>query len=244
MGLSGFLFISWRLFEMITLIPIVGMLAWFVHGYVDSNQLTPTSILLLFIVSVLALAWVFFTLIGYLRARHDAFFVAAVDLAFVASLIAAVVVLRGIGSANCSNFDNSNIYRNLGVFGQYGQASGSRWADNLNKNCSMLKASWAFAIINIIAFMVTFVRFYPFTAQQRILLTLIINSSSLSSSTVTTATTTKFESSARLAKSTIPGTDTVVQQAEITEAVATNTDLAVAEGAISALAADGSTMYD
>lgn len=158
MGVSGFLFISWRLWEMITLIPIVGMLSWFVHGYVESNQLTPTPILLLFIVSVLALAWVFFTLIGYLRARHDAFFVAAMDLAFVGALIAAVVVLRGIGKANCSNFTSADIYLDLGVFGQYGrEGSGSRWGVNLNKNCAMLKASWALAIIDILAFVVTFV---------------------------------------------------------------------------------------
>jgi glucan phosphoethanolaminetransferase (alkaline phosphatase superfamily) len=157
MGLSGFLFISWRLWELVTLIPIVGMLAWFVHGYVQSNQLTPNFILVLFIVSVLALAWVFFTLINYLRARHDALFVAAVDLGFVAALIAAVVVMRRIADADCTNFESGSIFIDLGPFGYYGRQGGSRWAFNVNKNCAMLKASWALAIINIIAFFVTFV---------------------------------------------------------------------------------------
>lgn len=158
MGFSGFLFLSWRVFEIITLIPIVGMLGWFVHGYVDSNQLTPDFILVLFIVSVLALAWAFFTLVSYLRARHDALFVALIDLGFLGALIAGVVLLRGIADADCANFTSGNIYINLGPFGYYGrQGSGSEWALNVNKNCAMLKASWALAIINIIAFFVTFV---------------------------------------------------------------------------------------
>ena len=105
MAISGFLFLSWRIFEIIILVPIVGMLAWFVSNYVSANQLTPNYILVLFIVSVLALAWAFFTLISYFRARHDALFVALVDLAFVGALIAGVVVMRFIASANCSNFE-------------------------------------------------------------------------------------------------------------------------------------------
>ncbi|SMQ50172.1 unnamed protein product [Zymoseptoria tritici ST99CH_1A5] len=157
MGVSGFLFISWRLFELVTLIPIVGMLAYFVHGFVERNQLTPNFILVLFIVSVLALAWVFFTLISYLRARHDALFVAFVDLCFVAALIAGVVVMRRIANADCANFETGSIFVNLGPFGYYGRQGGDRWALNLNKNCAMLKASWALAIINILAFCVTFV---------------------------------------------------------------------------------------
>lgn len=158
MGLSGFLFLSWRIWEIITLVPIVGMLGWFVHGYVDSNTLTPNFILVLFIVSVLALAWAFFTVVSYLRARHDALFVAVIDLGFVGALIAGVVLLRGIAGADCANFESGSIYLNLGPFGYYGrQGSGSEWALNINKNCAMLKASWALAIINIISFFVTFV---------------------------------------------------------------------------------------
>lgn len=160
MAISGFLFLSWRIFEIITLVPIVGMLGWFVNGFVDNNQLTPNFILVLFIVSVLALAWAFFTLISYLRARHDAIFVALVDLAFVGALIGGVVELRGIASANCSNFTSGDVYVNLGPFGYYGRdGSGTSFGVNVNKTCAMLKASWALAIINIIAFFVTFVSF-------------------------------------------------------------------------------------
>lgn len=145
MALSGFLFLSWRIFEIVILIPIVGMLAWFVHNYVAANQLTPNYILVLFIVSVLALAWAIATLVNYLRARHDALFVAAIDLGFVGALIGGVVTLRFIANQNCSNFNF------------YISNNGSDASANINKTCAMLKASWALAIIAILAFFVTFV---------------------------------------------------------------------------------------
>jgi hypothetical protein len=145
MAFSGFLFISWRIFEIIMCIPPVGMLAWFVHQYVRVNQLTPDYILILFIVSVLALAWTLFTLVSYLRARHDALFVALVDLGFVGAFIGAVVTLRFIARQDCGNL-------NAGV-----TTSGSYFDWRVNKTCAMLKASFAFGIILIIAFFVTFV---------------------------------------------------------------------------------------
>ncbi|KAM0692312.1 hypothetical protein Q7P36_008513 [Cladosporium allicinum] len=156
MAVSGFLFVSWRIFQLVLLIPIVGMLAWFVHGYVESNQLTPNFILVLFIVSVLALAWCFATLFNYLRARHDALFVALIDLGFVGALIGGIVTLRGISNADCSSFSSGSLYVDLGPFGYYGRQSNSPWAVNINKTCAMLKASWALAIIATLTFFVTF----------------------------------------------------------------------------------------
>ena len=145
MAISGFLFLSWRIFEIIITVPIVGMLGWFVHQYVRVNQLTPDYILVLFIVSTLALAWAFFTVISYLRARHDALFVAFVDLCFVGAFIGAVVTLRFIAKANCGHL-------NAGI-----TTSGSYFTYGTNKTCAMLKASFALGIIAIIAFFVTFV---------------------------------------------------------------------------------------
>ncbi|KAL1584033.1 hypothetical protein WHR41_08129 [Cladosporium halotolerans] len=156
MAISGFLFLSWRIFQIILLVPVVGMLSWFVHGYVESNQLTPNFILVLFIVSVLALAWTFATLFNYLRARHDAFFVALIDLGFVGALIGGVVTLRGIADADCSSFSAGSLYVDLGPFGYFGRQSDSPWAVNISKNCAMLKASWAMSIILILTFFVTF----------------------------------------------------------------------------------------
>lgn len=157
MAISGFLFLSWRLAEIITLIPTLGMLAYFVRGYVSSNVLTPDYILVLFITSVLAAAWAIATTVAYLKARHSALFVATVDLAFMACFIAGVYLLRNIANESCTNFREGDFYLDLGPFGYLGQQTGSRWAVNVNRTCAMLKASFAFGIMNIIFFFSTFV---------------------------------------------------------------------------------------
>ena len=126
-------------------VPIVGMLGWFVHQFVKVNILTPDYILVLFIVSTLALAWAFFTLISYLRARHDALFVAFVDLLFVGAFIGGVVTLKFIAKTNCGGLSAGFTPNSAYV------------RSDINKTCAMLKASFAFGIIDIIAFVVTFV---------------------------------------------------------------------------------------
>jgi len=155
--LGGLLFSFWRLAEIVTLIPVIGMLAWFVSGFNDNNQLTPGFILVLFIVSILACAWALATLIRLGSTRRSALFVAFVDLCFVGAFIAADYELRGIGNESCSNFTTGSIYINLGPFGYYGRNSGSSWAANINKNCAMLKASWALGIMNTVFFFFTFI---------------------------------------------------------------------------------------
>ncbi|KAK5123392.1 hypothetical protein LTR85_002824 [Meristemomyces frigidus] len=142
--ISGALFLAWRIFEILVTIPIMGMLAWFVHQYVKSNLLTPSYILVLFIVSVIALAWAIFTTIDYLRARHDALFVALFDLGLVGALIAGVYYLRGPGTANCTNASAGTT------------SGGVYFSINTNRDCAMLKASFALGIIDIIAFFITF----------------------------------------------------------------------------------------
>ena len=161
MAISSVLLILFRVLEVLVTIPILGMLAYFVHGYVVSNQLTPTYILVLFITSVLAGAWALFTLFHYLRSRDSALFVALIDLAFVGALIAGVYELRGIAGANCTNFTAGGFYFDLGPFGYYGRQSGSSWSLNTNKTCAMLKASFALGIIDIFLFFFTFVSSRP-----------------------------------------------------------------------------------
>ena len=41
----GLFFAFWRFLQIITLIPVVGMLGWFVHIYTKANELTPASVL-------------------------------------------------------------------------------------------------------------------------------------------------------------------------------------------------------
>ena len=159
--LPGLFFTSWRIAEIVTLIPTVGMLSWFVHGYTKENILTPNFILVLFIVSVLALVWAVGTLIGYASAKHSGMFVAFIDLCFVGAFIAGVYELRGIDHANCVNFQRqqSSIYLNLGPFGYAGFNTNNGLAINANKNCAMLKACFAFGIMNIFFFLLTSVSY-------------------------------------------------------------------------------------
>jgi len=150
------MFILWRVAEIVTLIPVIGMLAWFVSGFNSNNELTPSYILVLFIVSILACAWAIATLFRLGSTRRSAVFVAFIDLCFVGAFIAADYELRGIGNASCTNFTAGSIYLSLGPFGYFGRNSNSPWAANINKNCAMLKASWAFSIMNTVFFFFTF----------------------------------------------------------------------------------------
>jgi hypothetical protein len=194
--LPGLLFAIWRSFEIFTLLPVVGMLSWFVHGYTTENELTPTFILVLFIVSVIALVWAIATILAYGATKYNGRFVAFVDLLIIGGLIAGVYELRGITDENCAHFGQGTphyIYLNLGIFGSIGAAQQSPWALHLNKNCSMLKASFALAIMNILFFAVTFVSFFASIkfAQFKVLVKSVANSffysSSLSGSPTTTA---------------------------------------------------------
>ncbi|KAK7716657.1 hypothetical protein SLS63_011082 [Diaporthe eres] len=155
-------FVFWRFLEIVTLsgcavaeahpIPTMGMLAYFVDGYVKANQLTPNYILILFIVSVLALAWAIFTLFSYHRSSSNALFVAIVDLGFVGAFIAAVYYLRFIASANCTSIRGTSYDVSFGIFGSF---NGNGIDVDTNKTCAMLKACFAFGIMNCIFFFFT-----------------------------------------------------------------------------------------
>jgi sugar phosphate permease len=144
-------FVVCRFLQILTLIPTMGMLAWFVNGYNSAGVMTPDFILVLFIVSVLALAWAIFTLFAYHRSSTNAMFVAIIDLAFVGAFIAGVYYLRGIASANCTNLQATTW--------QFDGALGSATINGVelqtDKTCAMLKASFAFGIINCILFAFT-----------------------------------------------------------------------------------------
>ncbi|KAL2163379.1 hypothetical protein VTH06DRAFT_5436 [Thermothelomyces fergusii] len=149
------MFTFWRFAEILTLVPIVGMLGWFVDGYLHANIITPAYVLLLFIVSVLALAWSIVTLFSYHRSSANAHFVSLIDLAFVGALIAGVYYLRFVGRTDCTSVrPGSPIDISLGIFGNarinYGLPEIS-----VNKTCAMLKASFALGIMNTIFFFVT-----------------------------------------------------------------------------------------
>ncbi|KAF4968122.1 hypothetical protein FZEAL_10436 [Fusarium zealandicum] len=146
------LFVCFRVLQILTLIPTMGMLAWFVDGFVKQNSLTPDSILILFIVSVLALAWALFTLFSYHRSSTNALFVAFVDILFFGAFIAAVYFLRYVQNTDCVS-----IRRNGDWNASAGDVSviGPSYDLVNNKPCTMLKVCWAFGIMNVIFFFIT-----------------------------------------------------------------------------------------
>lgn len=84
------------------------------------------------------------TLFLYSRARHSAKFVAFIDLLFVGAFIGGVYCLRGITDADCSNWSSNGSYSaDLGLF----NISGNRYSLNIDRQCAMLKASFAFGIM-------------------------------------------------------------------------------------------------
>lgn len=146
-------FAFWRFAEIITLIPLLGMLSYFVSGYNQHNLLTPDYILILFIVSVLGTAWAIFTLFSYHRSSSNARFVGLIDLGFVGALIAGVYYLRFIAGADCTHITPGDSYDV--TFGIFGYAHLSGFAVNVNKTCAMLKACFALGIMNTVFFFFT-----------------------------------------------------------------------------------------
>ncbi|KAJ5960185.1 uncharacterized protein N7479_007335 [Penicillium vulpinum] len=140
-------FIFNRLVEITFLIPIIGMLAYFVNGYLKANQLTPPYILVLFIVSVIAIFWALDTLIRFSTTKRSAIFVSFVDMLFFGAFIASVYQLRFIANADCARWNGGSVWISLGPFGSYGQRTDNPLSLDVNKTCAMLKASFAMGIM-------------------------------------------------------------------------------------------------
>ncbi|KAG7005620.1 hypothetical protein G7Y79_00018g044270 [Physcia stellaris] len=151
--IAGIFFSFFRVCQLLTLIPAMGMLAYFVNIYNKANRLTPDYVLVLFIVSTLAVAWCLLTLIRRKSTRRSAHFVCFVDVCFIGALIAGVYYLRSIANANCTSFSNDG---NASLTISTSGISGNNGFNlNTNKECAMLKASFAFGIMNIILFAIT-----------------------------------------------------------------------------------------
>ena len=93
------------------------------------------------------------TLLRRKSRNESAYFVSFIDLCFVGAFIAGVYELRHIAGANCVNFSyDPNFYVSLGPNGFSGN---SPFTGDINKTCAMLKASFAFGIMNTIFFFFT-----------------------------------------------------------------------------------------
>ncbi|RAL16031.1 uncharacterized protein BO97DRAFT_383985 [Aspergillus homomorphus CBS 101889] len=150
--IGSLFFILNRLLELILLIPIIGMMAYFVNGYLNANMITPAYILVIFIVSVIAAFWCIDTMIRISTTRRSALFVAFVDLLFFGAFIAGVYELRFITNADCAHWNGGSVYISLGPFGYYGYSSDNPLSFHINKTCAMLKACFALGIIEVVLF--------------------------------------------------------------------------------------------
>lgn len=138
--LGGAAFIALRILEIITLIPIWGILAFFVDQYTKTSSNTPESILCLFIVAILATAWALFTISTFSGQRLTELWIAIIDLCFFGVLIAGVVLLAPLAqNTNCVQSVWGKGYINV------------TW----KKECMMFKAAWALGIMDIIMFFFT-----------------------------------------------------------------------------------------
>lgn len=131
----------------------MGMLSYFVHVSTSQNVLTPNYVVILFIVSVLGLVWALFTLFSYHRSSANARFVGLVDLGFLGAFIAGVYYLRFITRADCTNIVPGSTWDV--DFGIFGSAHLTGFQITANKTCAMLKACFAFGIMNCIFFACT-----------------------------------------------------------------------------------------
>lgn len=145
--LAGIFFIIFRIWQLCFLIIPLGMLSSIVHNYVSHNFLAPAFVLVLFIVVVIASVWVFLTLILYGIARHNGYLIALIDLLIFGGLIGGVVVLGPVAGLSCSspNLQSPIYLQSAYEVYQFGTF------------CGLLKASFAFAIIDILLFFCTIV---------------------------------------------------------------------------------------
>jgi len=162
--LGGILFAFWRFLEILTLIPVIGMLSYFVSLYNSANALTPDAILVLFIVSILACVWAIATLFTWHRTRTNGLFVAFIDLCFVGAFIGAVWALRGIQHDSCSSLTDVSYSASFGVLGSVTLGG---LGVSVDKTCALLKASWALGIMNCVMFFFTAVLSWLVSGRKR-----------------------------------------------------------------------------
>ncbi|KAF8442741.1 hypothetical protein BGX38DRAFT_1067915, partial [Terfezia claveryi] len=142
-----------RALQLLTLIPIWGMLAWFVHQYDKNSQSTPAEILVLFIASLAGTAW---ALVSFFQFHHSiglSLLVFVMDMVILGGLIAGVVFLRSVRNQDCTVVsvpitvtwgDHSSSWDN-----------GRGWDISFKKSCMMLKAAWALGIVDCVLFFIS-----------------------------------------------------------------------------------------
>jgi hypothetical protein len=150
-------FTATRALQVLVGIPIIGMIAFFVHPYVHSRSAVPGRLLAFFIISILSTVWALATLYQFRKLRNvTGPLIAIVDLLFMGAWIACVILYRGLSNANCGHLSVP-----IGIqLGDKNYSGGKGFGYNLNKQCAMYKSAWALSIVEIILFFITAVLSY------------------------------------------------------------------------------------
>jgi len=153
MAVSKVLFPIIRALQLLTLAPVWGILAWFVHQYDHNNQPIPAEILVLFIAALVGTAW---ALVSFFQFHHSvglSVLVFVMDMIVLGGLIAGVVLLRDVRHQKCTGLSTP-----LEI--SWGNQSlswndGNGWDISFKKRCILLKAVWALGIINCAYFFIS-----------------------------------------------------------------------------------------
>lgn len=142
-----------RILQILTLIPCWAILAALVAAFANNHVVAPAAILCLFTVALLASIWAFCVLITQIRAHNTALWMAFWDVAFMAALIAGVVLLANITTTQCTGYLTQ-------ITVTYDRATGSEvWRsqdlDGDSSHCSLAKVALGFGIVNILLFFIS-----------------------------------------------------------------------------------------
>ena len=148
-----------RVIQAVTLIPTWGILAWFVHQFILYDISPPSSILVLFIATLVGTAWALASAVAvHLRRPHHLYIIILfADLLILVALITGVVFLFEI---------NSQDYAPLGVEFEilpFVMVTPSEWGGDydvytgyeefyswIRTRLLMLRSAWALAILNCV----------------------------------------------------------------------------------------------
>jgi len=153
MAISKLFFPIIRAFQLLTLIPIWGMLAWFVHQYSKNDRSPPAEILVLFIASLIATLWALISFFQFHHSMGISILVFVVDMLILGGLIAGVVLLRGVRNQDCTAF-SAPVGINWGD-DSWTLDNGQGWDVSVKKSCMMAKSAWALGIVNCVLWFIS-----------------------------------------------------------------------------------------
>lgn len=164
-------FVTFRVLQILTLIPCWAILASIISLYDQKSVPAPGAILCLFVIALLLTVWSFCILVTYLRAFNTAYMIAFLDVAGMIALIVGVALLTNEADAECVNL---RAVTNYGGFSRGDDGLVTYLSDNsvtrvtggnYGDFCGLLRGSWGLGIANIVFFFLTAILGYQIAAS-------------------------------------------------------------------------------